>query len=121
MMFRANGSFVWVSIQYRLGLFGFLAGRDIYDNGDLNTGLLDQRAALEWVQRHISAFGGDPARVTITGGSAGGGNPPTPPSFVFTSFVLIHPCFLFALSSVFKINGSRFSGLASMALLNSLL
>jgi carboxylesterase type B len=74
MMFRANGSFVWVSIQYRLGLFGFLAGRDIYDNGDLNTGLLDQRAALEWVQRHISAFGGDPARVTITGGSAGGGN-----------------------------------------------
>jgi carboxylesterase type B len=80
MMFRANGSFVWVSLQYRLGLFGFLAGRDIYDNGDLNTGLLDQRAALEWVQRHISAFGGDPARVTITGGSAGGGKLPTPPT-----------------------------------------
>ena len=91
-MFRANGSFVWVSIQYRLGLFGFLAGRDIYDNGDLNTGLLDQRAALEWVQRHISAFGGDPARVTITGGSAGGGKPPTlvsiPPSYsVFPLFL----------------------------------
>jgi carboxylesterase type B len=73
MMYRANGTFVWVSIQYRLGLFGFLAGRDVYDNGDLNQGLLDQRAALEWVQRHISAFGGDPNKVTITGGSAGGG------------------------------------------------
>ena len=33
IMWRANGSFVWVSIQYRLGMFGFLAGRDIYDNG----------------------------------------------------------------------------------------
>jgi carboxylesterase type B len=93
MMFRANGSFVWVSIQYRLGLFGFLAGRDIYDNGELNTGLLDQRAALEWVQRHISAFGGDPARVTITGGSAGGGNTPT--------LVLIHPSFLFVFLFLF--------------------
>ena len=73
MMWRANGSFIWVSLQYRLGMFGFMAGRDIYDNGDLNAGLLDQRAALEWVQRHIWAFGGDPAKVTITGGSAGGG------------------------------------------------
>ena len=73
MMWRANGTFVWVSLQYRLGMFGFMAGRDMYDNGDLNAGLLDQRAALEWVQRHIWAFGGDPAKVTITGGSAGGG------------------------------------------------
>ena len=78
MMWRANGSFVWVSLQYRLGMFGFMAGRDIYDNGELNCGLLDQRAALEWVQRHIWAFGGDPAKVTITGGSAGGGAPPYP-------------------------------------------
>jgi len=76
IMWRANGSFVWVSIQYRLGMFGFLAGRDIYDNGDLNVGLLDQRAGLEWVQRHIAAFGGDPTKVTITGSSAGGGNFP---------------------------------------------
>jgi carboxylesterase type B len=74
LMWRANGTFVWVSLQYRLGMFGFMAGRDLYDNGDLNCGLLDQRAALEWVQRHISAFGGDPAKVTITGGSAGGGS-----------------------------------------------
>jgi len=60
------------SIQYRLGLFGFLGGSAIASNGALNVGLLDQRLALEWIQRNIRSFGGDPARVTIWGGSAGG-------------------------------------------------
>lgn len=65
---------IYVSIQYRLGIFGFLSGSQIAQNGVLNAGLLDQRAALEWVQRNIGAFGGDPAQVTIWGGSAGGGS-----------------------------------------------
>jgi carboxylesterase type B len=73
MLYRANGTLVWASVQYRLGMFGFLAGNDIKENGELNAGLLDQRAGIEWVQRHIAAFGGDPDKITITGGSAGGG------------------------------------------------
>lgn len=63
-----------MSIQYRLGVFGFLGGSTIADNGARNAGLLDQRSALEWIQRNIRAFGGDPSRVTIIGGSAGGGS-----------------------------------------------
>lgn len=70
----SNGSVVYVSIQYRLGVLGFLGGSAIAENGVLNAGLLDQRSALEWVQRNIHAFGGDPGRVTIVGGSAGGGS-----------------------------------------------
>ncbi|KAK6429473.1 hypothetical protein LTR95_014381 [Oleoguttula sp. CCFEE 5521] len=72
LTWASNGSVIYVAIQ--LGIFGFLGGSQIADNGVLNAGLLDQRAALEWVQRNIGAFGGDPARVTIWGGSAGGGS-----------------------------------------------
>lgn len=68
------GSVISVEVQYRLGFFGFLAGSEVSEQGDLNVGLLDQRAALDWVQRNIKAFGGDPNRVTIWGGSAGGGS-----------------------------------------------
>lgn len=65
---------VAVSLQYRLGAFGFLASKEVRRRGQLNAGLLDQRAALQWVQRHIGAFGGDPARVTLAGESAGAGS-----------------------------------------------
>ncbi|KAF7291782.1 Carboxylic ester hydrolase [Mycena chlorophos] len=62
---------LFVTFEYRLGQFGFLAGTPVKENGTLNAGLWDQRAGLEWVQRYISLFGGDPTRVTIWGQSAG--------------------------------------------------
>jgi carboxylesterase type B len=69
---RSNGNMILVNIQYRLGGFGFLASKAVRADGTANAALLDQRAAFEWVQRHIASFGGDPKRVTISGGSAGG-------------------------------------------------
>ncbi|KAF8157104.1 alpha/beta-hydrolase [Crassisporium funariophilum] len=66
------GGIIGVSITYRLGLLGYLGGPKVAADGALNAGLLDQRAGLEWVQRHISKFGGDPDNVTISGESAGG-------------------------------------------------
>ncbi|KAJ7342616.1 Alpha/Beta hydrolase protein [Mycena albidolilacea] len=65
---------IFVTFEYRLGQFGFLAGTPVHQSGQLNAGLLDQRAALEWVQTYIGNFGGDKSRVTIWGQSAGGEN-----------------------------------------------
>ena len=69
-----NGVIV-VTLNYRLGALGFLADQALASHpggpaGDY--GLMDQQAALRWVQRNIRAFGGDPANVTIFGESAGG-------------------------------------------------
>ena len=66
------GGIVAASITYRMGILGFLGGPEVEQDGDLNAGLIDQRAGLEWIQRHIAAFGGDPDNVTISGESAGG-------------------------------------------------
>lgn len=62
---------IFVSLNYRLGPFGFLGGDDIVSEGNANAGLFDQRLALEWVADHIEQFGGDPEKVTIFGESAG--------------------------------------------------
>ncbi|KAJ8082975.1 hypothetical protein PM082_008835 [Marasmius tenuissimus] len=71
---QSNGGVVVVTIQYRLGIFGFLAGNEVHADGALNAGLLDQNFALRWVNKHVSKFGGDPMRVTIWGESAGAGS-----------------------------------------------
>ncbi|KAF2032351.1 alpha/beta-hydrolase [Setomelanomma holmii] len=74
-LLNTNGkNFVVVSIQYRLGPFGFLASDELYRNGVVNAGLLDQVFALQWVQTYVREFGGDPSAVTISGESAGGGS-----------------------------------------------
>jgi carboxylesterase type B len=65
---------VYVAVNYRLGLYGFLAGSTFSASGTPNAGLYDQRLALQWVQKNIAKFGGDPTRVTIMGESAGGGS-----------------------------------------------
>ncbi|MCB5281148.1 carboxylesterase family protein [Arthrobacter sp. AL08] len=65
----AENRVIVVSVTYRLGLFGYLASGT---GRPANLGLLDQLEAFRWVQRNISAFGGDPANVTAFGQSAGG-------------------------------------------------
>jgi carboxylesterase type B len=60
-----------VSMNYRLGMWGFLQTAQILAEGSSNAGLLDQRLALHWVQENIAAFGGDPDRVVVWGESAG--------------------------------------------------
>jgi len=69
-----RGRMIVVSINYRVGLFGFMPhpAMDPATNGDL--GLEDQREALRWVQKNIAAFGGESTNVTVAGESAGAGS-----------------------------------------------
>ena len=71
----ARKGIVSITVNYRLAAFGFLALPELSAEAPYhasgNYGFLDQHAALEWVQQNVAAFGGDPARVTIAGESAG--------------------------------------------------
>ena len=66
----ANKGFILISIPYRLGVFGFFSHPDIESP---NLALYDQILALEWIQKYVSFFGGDPSNVTLVGESAGAG------------------------------------------------
>jgi para-nitrobenzyl esterase len=74
----ARKGVVVVTFNYRTGVLGFLATKELSresgHNASGNYGLLDDVAALKWVRANIAAFGGDPARVTIAGQSAGAGS-----------------------------------------------
>ncbi len=71
----AGTGIVIVTINYRLGIFGFLAHPELTaesgDNSSGNYGLLDQLMAIKWVKENIGQFGGDPERITVGGQSAG--------------------------------------------------
>ncbi|TCM07400.1 carboxylesterase family protein [Sphingomonas sp. PP-CC-3G-468] len=69
-----RGKAVVVTLNYRLGVFGFFAQKALDNEGhpSANYGLLDQQAALRWIKQNIAAFGGDPTNVTIAGESSGG-------------------------------------------------
>ncbi len=69
--FMEQENVILVTLNYRLGALGYLCLEE-EDSAPGNMGSLDQVAALQWVKKHVSHFGGDPARVTVFGESAGG-------------------------------------------------
>lgn len=64
-----DGDVIFVSVAYRIGIFGFLSTGD--DTIPGNFGLWDQKMAIEWVKANIKSFGGDPSRITLAGYEAG--------------------------------------------------
>lgn len=74
---------IYVSFNYRVNGFGFLAGKEVKEAGVANLGIHDQRMALAWIQEFINKFGGDPKKVTLWGQSAG--------SLSITTHLATHP------------------------------
>ena len=66
-----KGDMVVVTINYRVGSWGWLNGEEVRSDGDANNGIRDQIKALEWTRRNIKKFGGDPDHVVLNGASAG--------------------------------------------------
>ncbi len=106
----AKKGVIVVTINYRLGIFGFFAHPELTRESDRNSsgnyGILDQIAALEWVQKNIGAFGGDPRRVTIFGESAGSWS-----VNILTATPLAHGLFQRAIGE----SGALFAGLPTLA------
>ena len=71
---RTDNGLIWVTGNYRLGAYGFLAGSYMEDNAQTNAGLHDQRLLLDWVQKYIGQIGGDNNSVSVWGLSAGAGS-----------------------------------------------
>lgn len=71
---QTDNSVIWVTGNYRMGAFGFLAGSTMEEKAQPNAGLHDQRLLLDWVQRYIGLVGGDKKSVSAWGLSAGAGS-----------------------------------------------
>ncbi|KAL8746200.1 MAG: hypothetical protein Q9190_001754 [Brigantiaea leucoxantha] len=71
---ESDGNVIFVSSNYRLGAYGFLAGSTMEQQGTPNAGLYDQRAVLQWIQDYIGLVGGDKSQVSAWGESAGAGS-----------------------------------------------
>ncbi|KAL8933307.1 MAG: hypothetical protein Q9211_005851 [Gyalolechia sp. 1 TL-2023] len=71
---QSGSNVIFVASNYRVGAYGFLAGDTMEKQGLPNTGLYDQRAALQWIQDYIGLVGGDKAQVSAWGQSAGAGS-----------------------------------------------
>lgn len=71
LVLASDKNIIVVNFNYRVGPYGFLASQEVLDGGSVNNGLKDQRKALQWVQKYIEKFGGDPRKVTLAGDSAG--------------------------------------------------
>lgn len=70
----SENGLIWVTGNYRLGAYGFLAGSYMEQNAQPNAGLYDQRLLLDWVQKYIGQIGGDTSSISLWGLSAGGGS-----------------------------------------------